>query len=176
MQRDFATFVVGMDTLQAGAVRKHETKKWIGSKMKGLPKRNSPSPNIITKNEDQAKDHNIGLEAKVFREEARTTPTRDLWEFSPQSIRIFPPDKLPCTGTKIQRMPDHLINAQINLSIETMERGLELNPSTIRTEPGKTQENFFVPSRLKGEISRRTIHTANQELINLAIVLPQIWQ
>ena len=45
--------------------------------MKGLL-RKSPLPKTKTESEDQAMDQNIGLEAKIFREETRTTLRMDL--------------------------------------------------------------------------------------------------
>ena len=94
MQHNFAIFVVRKDTPQAGAVRKHETRNRNRSIMKGLPKRKSPSHKTSAENEDQAMDQNNGLEAKIFREESRTTPTRDLREIFAQFIRIFPPTEV----------------------------------------------------------------------------------
>ena len=73
-------------------------------------------------------------------------------------------------GTTIRIMVDHMINAQINQSIERMEIGLEVDLLTIRMETGETLEIFLVLHRLLGEIYHKTIHTANQEVINLTIL------
>ena len=42
-------------------------------------------------------------------------------------------------------MQDHMINAQIDLPIETMEIVLEKDPSTIKLEPGETQDFISFP-------------------------------
>ena len=88
MHHDFATFVVRMHTPEAGAVEKYETKNWDGSRVTGLLKRKSPSPETITENEDQAMDQNNGLVAKIFREHTQTTLTIVLREI-PHSLSEF---------------------------------------------------------------------------------------
>ena len=50
-------------------------------------------------------------------------------------------------------MEDHMINAQINHSIETVETDLEMDLSIIRTR--ETMETFLVLLRLKGETSHK---------------------
>ena len=67
-------------------------------------------------------------------------------------------------------MEDHMINAQINQSIETMEIGLEMDLLTIM-ETSELTEIFLVLHRLLGEIYHKTIHTAKQEVINITILL-----
>ena len=62
-------------------------------------------------------------------------------------------------------MENSTINAQINHSKETMEIGPEMDHSTTKT--CETMEIFVVLHWLKREISHRTTHTANQEVINL---------
>ena len=74
-------------------------------------------------------------------------------------------------GTTVQTMEDHIINAQISHSIEVMEIDLPTNLSRITKERGKAMENFFVLDRLKGQTSDKIIHTVNQEVIHLTILL-----
>ena len=63
-------------------------------------------------------DQNNGLEAKISKEETRTTLTRHLG--SPILIRISLPDQTSHMGTTIRIKEDHIINAQISHSIEAM--------------------------------------------------------
>ena len=116
-------------------------------------------------------DQNNGLEAKTSEEEIRTTLMMDLRGLPLQLIRISLPDLASYMGTTIRIMEDHTINSQISHSIEAMEIGLEMNLSTIRMEIGETMEDFLVPHRSKGETSHKIIHTANQEVISLTILL-----
>ena len=74
-------------------------------------------------------------------------------------------------GTTIRIVKDHMINAQINHSIETMEIDLETDFLTIRMETGEAMEYFLVLHRLIRETSHKKVHTANQEVINLTILL-----
>ena len=62
---------------------------------------------------------------------------------------------------------DHMTNAQIIDSIETMETVPEMNLSTIRMGTGGTMETFLVLHRLQGETSQKIIPIAHQEVINL---------
>ena len=70
-------------------------------------------------------------------------------------------------GTTIRTKEDHMINAQISNSIETMEIDLEVDFSTIRMGTGETMEIFSVLHQLKGEASDKINHIANQGEINL---------
>ena len=85
-------------------------------------------------------------------------------------MRISLPDQTTHAVT-IRIIEDHMKNTQINHSIETMEIDLELDLSTMRMETGETLEIFLVLHRLKGETSPKTIHTPNQEVTNLTILL-----
>ena len=123
--------------------------------MKRLLRRKSRLPETITENEDQAMDQNPGLEAKIFREQTRTTLTMGLWEIPAQLITISLRDQTLHTGTAIRMIEDHMINAQINPSIETMVIGLEMDFSTTKLKTGETLEFCFVLHRLKGEISQK---------------------
>ena len=136
-----------------------------------LPKRKLPSPKTITENLHQTMDRKKGLEVKIIREETRTTVTRDLLGTPHQLIRTSLSDQTPHTGTAIRTMEDHMINAQMNHSSETMDIVLEMNLSTIRKQTAETLDFFPVLHRLKGETSHRKIQTANQKVINLTILL-----
>ena len=63
-----------------------------------------------------------------------------------------------------------MINTQTNHSIKTMDTGIEVDFSTIRTEAGKILENFIVLHRFKVEIFLRTIQSANHEMVKLTIL------
>ena len=112
-------------------------------------------------------DQNNGLEAKISKEETRTLPTVDLGEVPLMPTRISLQDSTLHIGITVRMMEDHMTNAQISHSIETMETDLEMNLSTIRTETGGTRETFLVLHRLQGETSHKIIPIANQEVINL---------
>ena len=90
---------------------------------------------------------------------------------SPTVYQMFSPSPTSANGNNNRIMEDHLINAQINHSTETMEKDSQMGLSTIRIETGDTLEKFLVLHRIKLEISDRKIQTANQELINLPTLL-----
>ena len=52
-----------------------------------------------------------------------------------------------------------------------MEIDRQMDLSTVRKEIGEPMETFLILHRLKGETSYKTFHTANQEAINLTILL-----
>ena len=112
-------------------------------------------------------NQNNGLEVMISKEETRTLLTIDLGRVPPLPTRTSLQDQTLHMGITIRTMEDHMINAQINHSIETMETDLEMDLSTIRMETGETMETFLVLHRLKGEVSHRIIPTVNQEAINL---------
>ena len=62
---------------------------------------------------------------------------------------------------------DHMIYAQINHSIETMETDLEMDLSTIRMVTDEAMETFLVLHLHKGVTSHKIIPTVNQEVVNL---------
>ena len=68
-------------------------------------------------------------------------------------------------------LEDHMINVQINQSKETMKVGLEMELSRIRKETGKTTEFYRVLHRPERAMSHRTVHTVNQKVINMTILL-----
>ena len=75
---------------------------------------------ITTKNEDQTMDRNNRLEVRISKEEITTIITTDL-EVPPIIISFSLHDQTPHMVLTVQTMEDHLINAQINYSIGTME-------------------------------------------------------
>ena len=115
-------------------------------------------------------DQNTRLEAKTSKEEIRITILMDLQEVFPHHFRISLQDQFSQMGTTIRTMEDHMINAQISHSTETMEVDLQLGLSKTRMGTGETMENFLVLRRLKGETSHKFMHTANQEVINLTVL------
>ena len=116
-------------------------------------------------------DKNSGREARISKEETRTTLTMDLQEIPPQLIKVSCPDKTLHTKTTSRIMEHHTAKARINHSVKTMEIGLEMDISTIRMETGETWELSLVLHRLKGKNFHKIIYTANQEAINLTILL-----
>ena len=116
-------------------------------------------------------DQTKGLETRISKEETRTKLTMGLGEIPPILIRISLQDQTSRMGITIRIIKEHMINAQINHSKETMEIDLEIDLSTIRMETGEKMENIIVLHRPKGEISRKIIHTANQQVINQTILL-----
>ena len=137
--------------------------------MKEPQRKKSPSLKTITKNEDRIIDQTNGLEAKISREGTRTTIMMGL-EIPPIITRTSLQDRNLHTGIIAQIMGDHLINAQISHSIETMEIDLGMVLSTTRMGTGETMEIFLFLHRPKEENIRRIVHTANQELISRAIL------
>ena len=71
--------------------------------------------------------------------------------------------------TTVRTIDDHLINAQISHSIETMETDPDMNLSTTRMGTGGTMGTFLVLHQIQEETSRKTIPIANQEMNNLTI-------
>ena len=107
-------------------------------------------------------DQNNGLEAKISKEGTRTTITTDLRENPPLPIRNSLQGPTLHMGTTDRTTEDHMINAQIRRSIETMEIDLEMNLSTTRMGTGETMENFPVLHRFKGETFHKILSIANQ--------------
>ena len=93
----------------------------------------------------------------------------DLQENFPHLITIFLHRQDSHMGITIRTLEDHLINAKISHSIETMEIDLEMHLSTIRMETGETMETFLVLHRRKGETFHKLFRTASQEVIDLTI-------
>ena len=114
-------------------------------------------------------DRNNGLEAKISREETRTTKTMGL-EIPPIITRTSLQDQSLHTGIIAQIMGDHLIDAHISHLIETLEIDLGMVLSTTRMGTGETMEIFLSLHRLKEENIRRIVHTANQEVISPIIL------
>ena len=139
--------------------------------MKQLPAKKSRLLRTTTENEEHAMDQNNGREAKVSKEETRTTLTMDVREIPPQVIKIPHPDQTSHMGTTIRKMEDPMIFTQIIHSLGATQIDLEMDLSTVRIEIGETLEFFLVFHRLKGETSHKIFHTANQEVINLTILL-----
>ena len=145
------------------------TKIWNALKTNKLPRKKSHLLRTTTKNEDESTDQKNGVEAKISMEETRTTPTRDLREIVPLFIRISLRHQASHMTTTLRSVGDHMINAPISHSIEAMEIDLELTFSTIRRETVETMEDFLhLP---KGETFPKILHTTNQEMINLTILL-----
>ena len=116
-------------------------------------------------------DRNNGLVVKIFRGGTRNTLTTDVRGIIHQLIGISLLDQTSLMRTTIRIMGTHIVNTQSNHSIETMDIGLEMDISRTRMETVETLETFLVLHLLKGEISHRTLHIANQEVINLTILL-----
>ena len=135
--------------------------------MKELPRKKSPSLKTITKNEDKTMDRNNGLEAKVSREETRTTITIDSGGIPPLASRVSLQDPTSPMTTITRTIEDHMTNAQINHSLEMTEIDLGMDLSTTRMGTGKTKEIFLVLHLLKEETSHEITPIANQEVINL---------
>ena len=106
-----------------------------------------------------------GLEAKISREETRTTITMDLGEIPTLIIRVSLQGQILPMGTTVRTTEDHMINAPISNSIEVMRIDLGMVLSTTRMGTGEAMEIFLVLRRLKGETIRRIVQTANQEMI-----------
>ena len=116
-------------------------------------------------NKKRGPDH--GLEAKISKGGTRITLQMDSGEIPPIPIRVSLRGQTSHIGTNIRIMEDHMINAQITHSIETMEIDLELHLSTIIMRTGEIVETFRVLHRLNGETFQKIIYAANQEVINL---------
>ena len=112
-------------------------------------------------------DRNNGLEAKISKEETRTTITMGSAEIFPLPTRFSLQDSTLHMGITIRIREDHMTKDQISHSKEATVPDLEMNLSTIRKEAGETMEDSLVLHRPKGETSHKTFHTANQEVIGL---------
>ena len=106
--------------------------------------------------EDLTMDQNIGLEAKISREDTRTILPIDLGEIPALLIRTFPRGQSSHMGVTIRLLEDHMINAQISHSIEAMVIDLEMDLPTIRMEPGKTMGTSLVLHWLKVDFSQNS--------------------
>ena len=115
-------------------------------------------------------DQNNGLEAKISEEQIRITKMMDLQEKFPYLITISLHRQNSHRGITIRTLEDHLINAKISHSIETMEIDLEMHLSTIRMETGETREFFLVLQRRNGKTFHKLFRTTGQELMNLTIM------
>ena len=165
MQHDFATTAAQTDIPQVGAARRYETKNCSALKTKDQPRKKSRLLRTTTKNEYRTMDQNNGLEAKTSKGETRITIMMDLQEVFPHLIRISLQGQTSHMRTVIRTIEDHMINAQIIHSIETMEIDLKMDLLTTRMGTDKIMETFPVLHWHQGEISHKTIHTANQEVI-----------
>ena len=117
-------------------------------------------------------DQSNGLEAKIFKDETRTLPMIDSGEVPLIATKIFLQDPTLHIGTTVRMIDDHLTNAQISHSIETMEIDPEMDPSTIRMEAGGTMGTFPVLHQIQEETSHRTFPIAHQEMNNLTTLRP----
>ena len=116
-------------------------------------------------------DQNNGLEAKFWKQETRTALIMELREIPAQLIKNSPPDQTSQIRTTIRILEDYMINAQTGHSVQAMEIDPEIGVSTMGMEAGETMETSLVLHRLVEEVSHKTNHTANQEVINLTIFL-----
>ena len=167
MQHGSATIAAQMDIPQVGAARRYGMKNLNELKTKEPPRRKSPLPKITTKNEDQTMDQNNGPEAKIFKDETRTLAMIDSGEVHLIAIKISLQDPTVHIETTVRTIDDHMINAQISHSIETMETDPDMNPSTTRMGTGGTMGTFLVLHQIQEEISHKTIPIAHQEMNNL---------
>ena len=159
-----------MDTPQAGAVRRYETKKWNGLTIEGLPKRMSQLPKTITENKNWAMDQNNRLGATQFKE-AWTTLTMELWEILLQLIRPFLPNSAYGTNNANNRRS---YDRRPNQSFEKNDWSRPRNGSfNIESENWLNTGFFPVLHWSKRKTSHKTIHTANQEVITLTILLSE---
>ena len=108
-------------------------------------------------------NQNDALGTKISNEKTRTTLKIDLREIPPLLIRISIQDQTSHMGTTIRKKRDHMANAKNDHSKETMETGVEMVLSAIRSGTGETMEKFLVLHRLKGETSHKKLYTANQK-------------
>ena len=107
----------------------------------------------------------------ISKEETRSTITMDLGEIPPLLTRVSLQGQTLQMGTTVRTTEDHMINAQISRSIETIEIDLERDLSTTRMGTGETMEIFPVLHRLKGETSHKIFPIANQEVIKPTTLL-----
>ena len=167
MQHDFATIAAQMDIPQAGAARRYGMKNLNVLKTKEQLRRKSPLPKITTRNKDQIMDRNNGLEAKISREKTGTLPMIDSGGVPLMATKTSLQDPTLHIGTTARMIEDHLTNAQISHSVETMETDPDMNLSTTGMGTGETMELFLVLHQIQEETSRKTTPIANQEMINL---------
>ena len=114
-------------------------------------------------------DQNNGPEAKTFKDGTRTLAMIDSGEVPLIATKISLQDPTLLIETTVRTIDDHLINAQISHSIETMEPDPDMNFSTTRMGTGGTMGTFLVLHQIQEETSHKTIPTANQETNNLTI-------
>ena len=136
-------------------------------KTKEQPRSKSPLPKIITKNEDQTMDQNNGLEAKIFKDETRTLVMIDSGEVHLITTKISLQDPTLHIEITVRTIDDHLINAQIRHSIETIETDPDMNLSTTRMGTGGTMGTFLVLHEIQEETSHKIIPIVHQEMNNL---------
>ena len=134
--------------------------------MKGLPKKISLLK-TLTETEYQALDQDNGLEAKIFRDESRSTLTLNLWEIPQQLNRTSLSDQTQHTGTTIRISEDHG-DQRPNQSYNKNDGNRSWN------EIDNILEKSLFLNRPNGEISHRTIHTANHEVISWTFLLAEI--
>ena len=160
-----------VDPKQKGRQNANETKNWNALKTKELLRKKSALIRITTKNDDQILDQINGLEAKTSKKETKITILMDLEEVFPHLIRISLQDETSHMRITTRTMEDQMINSQISHSTEATETDPQMDISIIRMGPGETMETSFVLHRLKGEASRKIVHTASQQVISLTILL-----
>ena len=89
-------------------------------------------------------DQNNELEAKISKEGTRTTITMDLGGIPPLPTKIALQGQTLHMRTTVRTTEDHMINAQISHSKETMEIDLEKGLFSTRVGIGETMEIFPV--------------------------------
>ena len=167
MQHDFVTTAAQTDILQVGAARRYGTKNSNESKTKERPRRKSPLPKIIRKNEDQTMDQNNGPEARISKDETRTLAMKDSGEVHLIATKISLRDPALHIETAVRTIDDHLINVQISHLLETMETDPDMNLSTTKMGTGGTMGTFLVLHQIQEETSHKTIPIAYQEMNSL---------
>ena len=116
-------------------------------------------------------DRNNGLEVGISKEEITTIITVGLGEIPPIITRASLQDQTSNMGIIVQTTEDHMINARISNSTDMTEIDLGVVLSTTQMGTGETMEIFLVLHRLKGEIIRRIVQIANQEMIGPTTLL-----
>ena len=112
-------------------------------------------------------DQNNGPEAKIFKDGTRTLAMIDSGEVPLIATKISLQDPTLLIETTVRTIDDHLINAQISHSIETMETDPDMNLSTTRMGTGGTMGTFLVLHQIQEETSHKTIPIAHQEMNTL---------
>ena len=112
-------------------------------------------------------DQNNGPEAKIFKDGTRTLAMIDSGDVHLIAIKIPLQDPTLHTETTVRTIDDHLINAQISHSIETMETDPDMNLLTTRMGTRGTMGTFLVPHQIQEETSPKTTPIAHQEVNNL---------